>query len=74
MPNPNKIYKVKSIHNGYEHVYEGTLQYLLDHVFGYTCECNGKHPSQIKTIGQLMKCLQTGQSYWSMTNTYELVK
>ena len=74
MANSNKVYTVRTWHNGHSHDYTGTLQYLLDHVFGYTCECNGKHPSQIKTIRALLNCLNNGRSYWSMNTSYELVK
>ena len=70
----NKVYTVRTWHNGHSHDYTGTLQELVSSVFGYTIECNGKDPSQIKSIRGLLNCLNTGRSYWSMTNTYELVK
>ena len=31
-----KVYYVKSIHNGRETIWEGTLEYLKERVFGYT--------------------------------------
>lgn len=54
----------------------GTLDYLIDHVFGYTLECNGmgtdfKRP---KTVAMLLKRLNGGDSYWSRRSTYKLVK
>lgn len=56
--------------------YTGTLDYLIDDVFGYTLECNGmgtefKRP---KTIKALLNRLNGGRSYWSMNTVYEQVK
>ena len=72
--NPNTIYKIRTRHNGHEHIYEGTLRYLIDSVFGYTLECNGTRWPEPKTAQTLVNRLNGGRSYWSMTTSYEVVK
>ena len=56
-----KICYVKSVHRGHEHVYKGTMEELLSHVFGYTLECghswNKKIPEEPKTQKSLVKAL-----------------
>ena len=74
MTNSTKVYTVRTWHNGRSHDYTGTLRELVDNVFGYTCECNGKERWQIKSIRGLLNCLNNGSSYWSSTTSYELVK
>lgn len=34
-----KEYTIISVHHGREHKYTGTMEYLLNEVFGYTLEC-----------------------------------
>lgn len=57
-----KVYYVKSIHNGRETIWEGTLEYLKERVFGYTLECghsmNSKINSNPKTIKSLVNALE----------------
>ena len=57
-----KVYYVKSIHNGHETIWEGTLEYLKERVFGYTLECghsrNPKINSNPKTIKSLVNALE----------------
>lgn len=56
-----KMYYVKSVHRGHETIYEGTLEYLENQVFGYTLECgnswNHKIPRYPKTLKSLVKAL-----------------
>lgn len=61
---------------GSSHFWKGTLDYLIDEVFGYTLECNGmgrlfKRP---KTVKALVNHLNCGNSYWSRRNSYRVVK
>ena len=57
----NKILYVASIHKGRKTIYAGTLEYLLDRVFGYTLECgnswNHKIPLYPKSGKSLVKAL-----------------
>lgn len=57
-----KVYYVKSIHNGRETIWEGTLEYLKERVFGYTLECghswNPKINRNPKTIKSLVNALE----------------
>ena len=53
---------------GHIHYWTGTLDYLIDNVFGYSI---GSRP---KTIRSLVNRLNSGKSYWSMRNFYRLVK
>ena len=57
-----KVYYVKSIHNGRETIWEGTLESLKERVFGYTLECghsmNSKINSNPKTIKSLVNALE----------------
>ena len=52
---------MQSIHNGRKTIYGGTLEYLLNDVFGYTLECgnswNPKIPRYPKTIKSLVNAL-----------------
>lgn len=56
-----KIYKVISTHNGRETVYEGTMDYLIHNIFGYSLECghswNHKIPREPKTGKSLINAL-----------------
>jgi hypothetical protein len=60
-----KTFKVKITKSGMrdtrETVYEGTIDYLVNNVFGYTLECgkswNRKINDNPKTIGALVKSL-----------------
>jgi hypothetical protein len=60
-----KTFKVKITKSGMrdtrETVYEGTIDYLVNNVFGYTLECgkswNRKINDNPKTIGALVKAL-----------------
>lgn len=52
-----KIYKVISTHNGRDTVWEGTMNYLINNVFGYTLECGNswnkkinRNPKSVKTL------------------------
>lgn len=81
MTNPDKIYKIKTTRHSrvnslviHEHVYEGTLRYLIDHVFGYTLECDGHRWPEPKTARSLVNKLNRGTSFWSSGTHYELVK
>ena len=71
-----KQYTIRTISDtGHEHDYTGTLDELIDNVFGYTLECNGmgtdfKRP---KTVKSLLDRLNGGDSYWSRRTSYELV-
>ena len=57
-----KVYYVKSVHNGRETIWEGTLEYLKERVFGYTLECGHSYNSKInsnpKTIKSLVNALE----------------
>jgi hypothetical protein len=57
----NKILYVASTHKGRKTIYAGTLEYLLDRVFGYTLECgnswNRKIPRYPKSGKSLVKAL-----------------
>ena len=52
-------------------VYTGTLEYLVNHVYGYTIESNGYDKYKVKSLATLLKYLNNGESYWSMYTTYE---
>jgi hypothetical protein len=56
-----KVIKVSKSHNGRETIYEGTLDYLLGSVFGYSLECghswNAKIPREPKSGKTLVKAL-----------------
>ena len=72
-----KEYTIRTISDtGHTHDWTGTLDYLIDKVFGYTLECNGmgttfKRP---RTVATLVNRLNGGNSYWSMRNSYEVVR
>jgi len=71
-----KTYTIKTISDrGRETTWSGTLDHLIDEVFGYTLLCNGmgtlfKRP---KTAKALVSRLNSGNSYWSTRNSYSLV-
>lgn len=77
MKNGKKEHIIQVISDsGNIHYWTGTLDYLIDDIFGYTLECNGmgthfKRPKSVKT---LVNKLNSGHSYWSMRNSYKLVK
>ena len=60
-----KIFKIKKTRSGInrtsETTFEGTLEYLIDDVFGYTLECgnswNSKIPKRPKTIKSLINAI-----------------
>lgn len=75
--NPMKQYTVKSTdkNSGRSTEWTGTVDELVENVFGYTLRCNGmgtkfKRPKSAKA---LVNRLNSGNSYWSMRNSYELV-
>jgi len=56
-----KTYKILYSHQDRCHKYEGTIEHLVEHVFGYTLECghswNSKIPLKPKTAKSLVKAL-----------------
>ena len=56
-----KVFYVKSIHKNRETIWEGTLDYLIENVFGYTLDCghswNNKINPNPKTIKSLITAL-----------------
>jgi hypothetical protein len=56
-----KTFKVKKSRGGRETIFEGTLDHLIDGVFGYTLECgsswNRKINRRPKTIGSLITAI-----------------
>ena len=56
-----KMIFIASFHNGRKTIYGGTLEYLLNDVFGYTLECgnswNSKIPRFPKSAKSLVKAL-----------------
>lgn len=57
-----KVYYVKSTHRGRETIWEGTIDYLVSNVFGYTLECghswNPKINNHPKTVKSLVTALE----------------
>lgn len=57
----DKLYYIKSTHRNRTTIWEGTLDYLSNQVFGYTLECgnswNHKIPRHPKTLGSLVNAL-----------------
>lgn len=49
--------------------YIGTLDYLCEHVFGYTIECNG-YDKNCKSLKTMLGRLNGGTSYWSISTYY----
>ena len=52
-----KVFKVKKTRGERESIFEGTLDHLIDGVFGYTLECGNswnrkiqRHPKTIKSL------------------------
>lgn len=72
-----KEYTVRVVSDtGHSHDQTGTIDYLVDKVFGYTLQCNGmgvkfKRP---KTVKSLVNRLNSGHSYWSMHSSYYVVE
>ena len=66
-----KVYYVKSIHKGRERIYEGTIEYLVKNVFGYTLSCgkswNDKINDEPKTLRALVSNLNKASE---ATNAY----
>ena len=56
-----KLIYIASFHKGHKTIYGGTLEYLLNNVFGYTLECgnswNCKIPRYPKSAKSLIKAL-----------------
>lgn len=77
--NMRKIVYITSTHRGDERVYAGTVDYLVDKVFGYTLECGHSWNERIKenpkTAPSLVKALNLSaaelnhysDSYWLST-------
>jgi hypothetical protein len=61
MRDMKKTFKVKKSRGGRETIFEGTLDHLVDGVFGYTLECgsswNRKINRRPKTIGALITAI-----------------
>jgi len=65
------IYTVVKTSNGKQSQFTGTLDYLVDNVFGYTIECNGKRKTTARrSLAGLLGCLNGGTSYWSINSVY----
>lgn len=72
-----KEHYIKSIHRGRETIYKGTMEYLVNRVFGYTLECghswdksvneNPKTPKAL--VNALNKSAYTCNNYM---DSYEL--
>lgn len=65
------VYTVTKSRKGRETIYVGTLEHLVNHVFGYTIECNGHDKYKVKSLQTLLKYLNNGDSYWSFDSYYE---
>lgn len=69
-----KIYKVISTHNGRDTIYEGTMEYLISRVFGYTLECGNSWNKKInrypKTGNSLIKSLNDSAYECNRYNDY----
>ncbi|MCM1322937.1 MAG: hypothetical protein NC218_01990 [Acetobacter sp.] len=65
------VYAVTTERRGRTHTYVGTLEHLVNNVFGYTIECNGYDKYSVKSLTTLLKYLNGGQSYWSIDTYYE---
>lgn len=52
-----KIFYVKSSHRGTSHIWEGTLQYLSDEVFGYYLECGNSYNKRISLNSRTVRTL-----------------
>ena len=48
MANASKLYYIKSYHRSHMSIWEGTLDYLENRVFGYTLECGNSWNPKIK--------------------------
>ena len=75
----NKVVYVGSVHRGRTTVWEGTISYLTEHVFGYTLECGNSWNEKIKRWPKTLKslvnalndsayeCCKYGDSYFETT-------
>ena len=54
-----KVFYVKSTHRGHETIWEGTLDYLKESVFGYTLDCGHSWNSKINPNPKTIKSLIT---------------
>ena len=56
-----KIFRIKKSRGGRETIFEGTLEHLINDVFGYTLECGNSWNCKInrtpKTINALIKAI-----------------
>ena len=56
-----KVFKVRKVRGDRETIFEGTLDRLINEVFGYTLECgnswNSKIPRNPKTINSLISAI-----------------
>ena len=73
-----KIYSINSVHRGRSTIYTGTLDYLENHVFGYSLECghswNSKIPRYPKTAQSLVNALnRSAEECRRYNDYYELV-
>ena len=73
-----KIYKVKATHRTHETIYEGTMEYMLTQVFGYSLECghswNNKIPLEPKSGAALVKALNmSAEECHRYSDYYELL-
>ena len=78
--NMRKTVYITATHRGSKRVYSGTIDYLVDKVFGYTLECghswNEKIKENPKTAQSLVKALNLSaaelnhysDSYWLSTS------
>ena len=58
-----KVFKVKKSRGDRETIFEGTLEHLIDGVFGYTLECGhswnrkiNRYPKTIKSLITAVNC------------------
>jgi hypothetical protein len=54
-----KTFKVKKTRGDRETIFEGTLEYLIDGVFGYTLECGNSWNKKINRYPKSIKSLIT---------------
>ena len=56
-----KVFKIKKTRGDRSNIFEGTLEHLIDGVFGYTLECGNSWNRKInrspKSIGALVKAI-----------------
>lgn len=73
-----KIYKINSTHKNGSIIYEGTMEYLISNVFGYSLLCgnswNKKIPLTPKTGKSLVKALNDSAYECNRySDSYELI-